>query len=116
MIRHLVRGLLAGLCVLAWVSWAPAEPAQSRFPPPPREVKPRKKAKPRVIVYYSYPRVSHYEVWQNTGVGWQGRFRPVVVVTPYGPYYRYNGEPFPWLLSSPWEVTPTVMGTPYRSR
>jgi hypothetical protein len=51
---------------------------------------------PMVPVYASPLRRNPYEVWQNYGVGRQGRFRPLVIYSPYGPYYRYNGQPYPW--------------------
>jgi hypothetical protein len=41
-------------------------------------------------------RVSRYEVWQNYGVDFQGRFRPRVLYTPTGPVYRYDGAPYPF--------------------
>jgi hypothetical protein len=41
-------------------------------------------------------RVDRYGVWQNYEVDRFGRFRPVVIYSPYGAYYRGNGAPFPW--------------------
>lgn len=41
-------------------------------------------------------RVSAYEVWQNLAVDRSGYFRPRVMYTPYGAYYRYNGQPYFW--------------------
>jgi hypothetical protein len=45
----------------------------------------------------AYPvRRNPYDVWQYYGVGHQGFFRPRVVYSPYGSYYLYNGQPYPW--------------------
>lgn len=39
-------------------------------------------------------RVSAYEVWQNRAVNRRGYFVARVIQTPFGPVYRYNGEPY----------------------
>ncbi len=39
------------------------------------------------------------EVWQYMGVTETGRYRPRVVLSPYGSYYYYNGEPYPWITN-----------------
>ena len=41
-----------------------------------------------------YTRQNPYDVWLYYGVDRQGKFRPRVVYSPYGPYYLYNGEPY----------------------
>jgi len=41
-------------------------------------------------------RVNRYAVWQNYEVDRFGRFRPVVIYSPHGAYYRINGAPYPW--------------------
>ena len=73
--------------------------------PPPRvvEVPP--------VVMFSGPiyRRSAYEVWQNYGVDRHGFFRPLVVYSPYGSYYRYNGAPFPWTTTHQREFMPYVV-------
>jgi len=62
----------------------------------------------------AYYRVSAYAHWQNYGVDRQGYFRPLVVYQPgYGAYYRYNGQPYPWLTTNELVVQPSVLGTPY---
>ena len=43
------------------------------------------------------PEFGRRSVWQFYGVTRRGQFRPLVVETPYGAYYRYNGAPFPWI-------------------
>lgn len=45
------------------------------------------------------PRTS--EVWQLYGVDSTGHYRPRVVLSPYGSYYLYNGQPFPWTTTRP---------------
>jgi hypothetical protein len=61
-----------------------------------------------------YYRVSAYEVWQNLAVDRQGFFRARVIDTPYGAFYRYNGQPYPWTTSHQYLYTPVYTGTPYR--
>jgi hypothetical protein len=56
-----------------------------------------------------YTRRSDYEVWQNLAVDRYGRFRPVVIMAPYGDYYRYNGKPFPFRILEPRAVMPYVV-------
>src|SRR5258708_6050392 len=56
-----------------------------------------------------YSRRSAYEVWQNYGVDRRGFFRPVVVYSPFGSYYRYNGAPFPWTTTHQREFMPYVV-------
>jgi hypothetical protein len=87
---------------------APAEPLG-----PPRVLEsPRVEILPGPAVYYSYPRISRYAVWQNYGVDRYGKFRPLVVYSPYGSYYRYNHEPFPWTQMYPGEFMPYVVDSP----
>src|SRR5215471_383058 len=73
--------------------------------PPPRIVE-----TPPVTVIGWQPiyRRSAYEVWQNYGVDRHGFFRPLVVYSPYGAYYRYNGAPFPWTTTHQREFMPYV--------
>ena len=56
-----------------------------------------------------YYRRSAYAVWQYYGVDRTGHFRPLVVYSPYGAYYRYNGAPFPWTTTHPLEWMPYVV-------
>jgi len=69
--------------------------------PPPRMVE--------TIYVQPMVRRSAYEVWQNYGVDRRGFFRPLVVYSPYGSYYRYNGAPFPWTTTHQWEFMPYVV-------
>jgi hypothetical protein len=44
----------------------------------------------------AYFRQSRMDVWQNYAVDRTGHWRPRVIYSPSGAYYRYNGQPFPW--------------------
>jgi hypothetical protein len=44
----------------------------------------------------TYFRQSRMDVWQNYAVDHSGHWRPRVIYSPSGAYYRYNGQPFPW--------------------
>jgi hypothetical protein len=84
-----------------------AEPAKPEQLPPPRAVAP---PAPRIgKPIYFYPRVSRYEVWQNYGVSRTGYWRPLVIQGPYGAYYRYNLEPFPWTVTHSGSVMPIIV-------
>jgi hypothetical protein len=96
----------------------PAEKQENQQPLPgprtvPEQVPPPSMTAPRL--HYSYPRISRYEVWKNVEVDQFGRFRPVVIYSPYGSYYRYNGQPFPWASMYPGEFAPYIMGPAYRA-
>jgi hypothetical protein len=56
-----------------------------------------------------YARRSAYEVWQYYGVDRRGFFRPLVVYSPYGAYYLYDGAPYPWTTTRPREYMPYVV-------
>jgi hypothetical protein len=61
-------------------------------------------------------RRSRYEVWQYWGVDRQGFFKPLVVASPYGAYYLYNGKPYPWAYTHPLDWMPYVVDdVPFRS-
>jgi hypothetical protein len=106
MVQKWFLGVAIGLLVIG-NPLAKGEPAEPEPLGPPRAVAPA----PRVL-YYSYPRVSRYEVWQNYGVDRYGRFRPLVIYGPYGAYYRYNHEPYPWTATHNWEFMPYVVDSP----
>jgi hypothetical protein len=56
-----------------------------------------------------YAPISRYSVWQNYGVDRAGKFRPLVIWSPYGAYYRYNGAPYPWATTRTMEFMPYVV-------
>jgi hypothetical protein len=87
------------LLVLPALSLLPAgqgaEPqAQPEQLPTPRTAAPEPAP---VVLPPAYFRRSHYDVWQNYSVDRTGHFRPRVNYSPYGSYYRYNGQPYPWI-------------------
>jgi len=84
--------VLAGL--LGTIAWAdePAKPEKAPAPKPVVEVPP------------AFCRPNRYAVWQYYDVDRQGRFRPLVINSPYGAYYLYNGEPYYWVPIYPRDV------------
>jgi hypothetical protein len=85
------------------------EPTEPEMLPPPRESEPRKVLPERPYWPPPYFRTSRYEVWQYYGVDRLGRFRPRVVYSPYGSYYLYNGQPYPWMTTHARDFMPYVM-------
>lgn len=57
----------------------------------------------------AFTRTSHYQVWQYYGVDRQGFFKPLVVYSPSGAYYLYNGQPYPWAATHSLEWMPKVV-------
>jgi hypothetical protein len=47
------------------------------------------------------PMVGTREVWQYYAVDRSGRFVNRVILAPYGSYYLYNGQPYPWTTTRP---------------
>jgi hypothetical protein len=63
----------------------------------------------QIMPYYipnSLPIPGTREVWQYYGVDSTGRFRPLVVNSPLGAYYLYNGHPYPWTTTRPGSYMP----------
>lgn len=102
-------GLLLGTAV----SQAADPPGQERLPEPRRLQPPVQELPPRWQITTDYPRQNPYDVWKYYGVDRRGMFRPVVVYSPYGSYYRYNGQPFPWAETHQLEWMPYIMGDAY---
>jgi hypothetical protein len=100
--------LCGGIAALALVTATTrAEPPAPEVLPAPREVQTEiVLSEPWLPLYH---RVSRYEVWQNYGVDRRGYFKPLVVYSPYGAYYRYNGHPFPWAQNHPLEWMPYIV-------
>jgi hypothetical protein len=57
-------------------------------------------------VMLPYERRNRLDVWQYYAVDRQGRWRPRVIYSPYGPYYLYNGAPFPYTSTRMSEFMP----------
>jgi hypothetical protein len=75
---------------------------------PPRPLLPLAGYQPPVA-----PEFGRQSVWGFYGVTRTGRFRPLVVQTPYGAYYRYSGAPFPWANNQTNPYMPHVLSAPY---
>ena len=60
-------------------------------------------------LYRAFLQTSRYDVWQYYGVDRYGRFRARVIYSPYGSYYLYNGEPYPWTTTHQLDFMPYVV-------
>jgi len=98
-----------GLFSFAQRSCADDEPRQPETLPIPS------KEGPEIIIpedgplYRAFLQTSRYDVWQYYGVDRFGRFRPRVIYSPYGSYYLYNGEPYPWTTTHALDFMPYVV-------
>jgi hypothetical protein len=75
--------------------------------PPPRPV-----PVPPIVPSYQppvHPQYGQRSVWQLYGVDRTGRFRPLVIQTPYGAFYRFDGSPFPWVNNQTAPYMPYVV-------
>ena len=70
---------------------APKEDSE-QFPAP-KQIAP---ALPFWVLPPPPPRLDTRAGWSMYGTDQGGRFRPRVVLAPYGSYYLYTGEPYPW--------------------
>jgi hypothetical protein len=121
MSRMLVQTLVLVMVMLLPLPVGAADPVPTELLPPPKPVPPTSlppiPPPPTVVILPQHPmglppvmysRPSDYEVWQNLAVDRWGRFRPVVIQSPYVDYYRYNGKPYPWRPLHPEYVMPYV--------
>jgi hypothetical protein len=67
---------------------------------------PKVKAETPIYEMPYVPRSDTRDVWQHYGVNTFGRFVPRVIVTPYGPYYSRDLQPYPWAESRPSAILP----------
>jgi hypothetical protein len=76
-----------------------ADPAKPETLPKPREIK-------VPVIPMGSMRTNRYDVWQYYEVDRFGRFRPVVIQSPYGAYYKFNGQFYPWASTQPldWKI------------
>ncbi|MBI3409404.1 MAG: hypothetical protein HY040_13770 [Planctomycetes bacterium] len=98
MSRLLWSLLIVGVVDASALVQEPAKQPPAEWAPAPRPII------TQVLPYYipnSLPIPGTREVWQYYGVDSTGRFRPLVVNSPLGAYYLYNGQPYPWTTSRP---------------
>jgi hypothetical protein len=111
---HLVRfGLAIGVLVAGTVVCAADPPPDENLPLPRMVDVPPVMPGPSFNPY-GYYRVNRWDTWQYYDVDRRGGFRPRVIYSPYGSYYLYNGAPYPWVSTHQRDITPRIVGTPYR--
>lgn len=92
---------LAGWLTLVWVVMAlptRAEDPPKEDPLPPPRVVPQPAGPVHVLTPPAFVRPDRYAVWQYYGVDRRGRFRPLVIGSPHGPYYLSTGKSYPYAL------------------
>jgi hypothetical protein len=104
--------LVFGMSVLASGA-AAADPPPAEILHAPQKVEPAPVAP--VWVYpvpppLPYQRINRWDVWQNYGVDRQGYWRPRVAYTPYGAFYLFNGQPYPYTAIHQRDFMPYVWG------
>lgn len=62
----------------------------------------------------AYFRTNRYDVWQSYGVNRWGFYRPLVVYTPSGSYYQFDGIEYPFAELHQRTWIRSVGGSPYR--
>ncbi len=112
--RALLRGLAVGVAVGSLLGLAGPAGAQDAAELPAPRVLPAPEAPP-IYVPPPFFRTDRYAVWQNYGVDRVGHFRPLVVYSPSGSYYRYDGQPYPWIATHQRDFLSRLGGTPYQS-
>ncbi len=119
----MIRGLSVAACIAVLLTayrtptaagQAPPEPEQ--FPPPkavvPAPPPPPPPPPPPAYVPYPVfvppppPRLDTRNVWGLFAADQYGRMRPRVVLSPYGSYYLYSGEPYGWTTINPRFILP----------
>lgn len=100
-----MRSYFVGLVVaiaMARPSFA-QEPEPAEKLPPPRLITPAPGGNlllppPPPPIFYQH---GSRDVWQNYAVDSYGRWRPRVILSPYGSYYHANWQPYPWATTNP---------------
>ena len=108
MTRILLSLLLFGIAPYSTFAQEPAKQPPIEWTPAPRSVT------TQFLPYYipnSLPMPGTREVWQYYGVDSTGRFRALVVNSPLGAYYLYNGQPYPWRMLNQRLIMPNISGT-----
>jgi hypothetical protein len=102
------------LAMSAWLGPVQADDLE-RLPPPREAPLEFVMPMPMSMPMAAY-RVSSYDVWQYYAVDRFNRWKPRVVLSPYGgAYYLYDGRPDYNLPNQSLNATTTRTGTPYRS-
>jgi hypothetical protein len=112
--QPIAQATIVGVLCCALHPWtlnqavADDKPAPELLPAPKAgESKRSRKATPAAVIPCGpcldpmYFRTSRNEIWQNYSVDRSGSFRLRVVYTPCESFYRYNGEPYPWVTTHP---------------
>lgn len=92
----MIQGQLLAVMLCSLASPIPVQDEKEAPLPPPREIRIETVESPAVVYPPGNLRQSRYAVWQLYSVDQKGQFKPRVVDSPYGPYYLYNGQPFPY--------------------
>lgn len=100
--------LLAGVACGWWTCAKAQEPPVAEQLPQPRPANVATPSMEEPALNPVYFRTSRYDIWQFYAVNRSGYFRPRVVLSPYGAYYLYNGQPFPWVSTHSLEFAPTI--------
>lgn len=103
----------SSLVLAVWLAGAAlaAEPeAEDKLPTPRIIIEPPAPPLPNPMYY----RHSVYDVWQLYAPDRAGYFKPRVIYSPHGPYWAYNGAPYPYATILQGSFMPTSVGTPYR--
>lgn len=91
--------LIAILALLALSVPASAQEAPKEELPPPRVIP---LPSPGNLFLQSPPPVhGTLDVWTNYAVDSTGRWRPRVIAAPFGSYYFYNSQFYPWTTTHP---------------
>lgn len=100
--------LVLATCLLFHSSTWAEEPKEEKAPPP-RLIE----APPAVNLFLPPPALIHSShgtraVWNNYAVDRYGRWRPRVILAPFGSYYYYNGQPYPFQTLYPGSFRPVT--------
>ncbi len=116
MIRLLIPALVVGSLLGFGAAVRGHDEADDELLPPPRELQPAPAAPVYVVPHAppipAYYRTSAYDVWQLNAVDRRGFWRPRVMYSPYGAYYLYNGQRYPWAELQPTIWQPWVTDSP----
>ena len=100
----MLRAFFVIFLLITFVTASAAQDAKKKWDP--EKIPAPKKLAPVIPVFPPYQRQDTMEVWQHYRVGPLGRFVPRVIVTPYGPLYSRNLEPYPWMQNRTSAIMP----------